>query len=351
LPKPDTRSTAGWLKARGVRRIPALALVAAMAAGLAWWRLGRAPEVPFVAPMRGTAVEIVYGTGAVEPVRWAKVASLIRDRIVELCHCEGKTVAKGDVLARLDDRQVKAQLQELRAREDFAKREMARVTDLLGRGVATTQAFERISAELRQVQALVSVQLERLADYTIVAPMDGVVLRRDGEIGEIAETGQVLFRVGVPKPLLVVAEVNEEDIPRVAVGQTVLLRTDAFAGRRLEGKVHEITPMGDAVAKTYRIRIALPDDTPLYVGMSVEANVVTREKANALLAPADAVQGQQVLVLDGDRVRLRKVEIGIRGARNVEILSGVSEGERIASPMPANLPDGSRVHAVEGGRR
>jgi multidrug efflux pump subunit AcrA (membrane-fusion protein) len=109
--------------------------------------------------------------------------------------------------------------------------------------------------------------------------------------------------------------------------------------------------MGDAVAKTYRIRIALPDDTPLYVGMSVEANVVTREKESALLVPADAVQGQQVLVLDGDRVRLRKVEIGIRGARNVEILSGVSEGERIASPMPANLPDGSRVHAVEGGRR
>ena len=352
MPKSAIWSAAvGRLRAPAVRRVATLVLLAVIAAGLVQWRLGRAPEVAFVAPLRGTAVEIVYGTGAVEPVRWAKVASLIRDRIVELCHCEGKTVARGDVLARLDDRQVKAQMQELRAREDFAKREMARVTDLLGRGVATTQAFERISADLRQVQALISVQLERLADYTIVAPMDGVVLRRDGEIGEIAETGQVLFRVGVPKPLQVVAEVNEEDIPRVAVGQTVLLRTDAFAGRRLEGKVHEITPMGDAVAKTYRIRIALPDDTPLYVGMSVEANVVTREKSSALLVPADAVLGQQVLVLEGDRVRLRKVEIGIRGTRNVEILSGVGEGERIASPMPANLPDGSRVHAVEGGKR
>jgi membrane fusion protein (multidrug efflux system) len=306
--------------------------------------------VAFVAPSRGTAVEIVYGTGAVEPERWAKVASVIRNRIVELCHCEGKAVAKGDVLARLDDREVKAQLEELRAREDFAKREMTRVTDLLGRGIASTQAFERISSDLRQIQGLISVQLERLASYTIVAPMDGVVLRRDGEIGEIAETGQVLFRVGVPKPLQVVAEVNEEDIPRVAAGQTVLLRTDAFAGRRLEGRVHEITPMGDALAKTYRIRIALADDTPLYVGMSVEANVVTREKRDALLVPADAVQGQQVLVLDGDRVHLRKVEIGIRGARNVEVLSGLAEGERIASPMPAGLADGSRVHAVEGKR-
>ncbi len=85
--------------------------------------------------------------------------------------------------------------------------------------------------------------------------MDGVVLRRDGEVGEIAEAGQILFRVGVPKPLQVVAEVNEEDIPRVALGQTVLLRTDAFPDRRLEGKVREITPMGDVVAKTYRIKV------------------------------------------------------------------------------------------------
>src|SRR5262245_8033583 len=232
-----------------------LALAVALVALLAWWRIGRPIEVVTVAPVRGTAVEIVYATGAVEPVRWAKVASLIRDRIVDVCLCEGKAVAKSDVLARLDDREPKAQLQELKAREEFAKREMARVTELLGRGVASTQAFERISTDLRQVQALISVQMEKLAAYTIASPMDGVVLRRDGEIGEIAEPGQILFRVGVPRPLHVVAEVNEEDIPRVAVGQAVLLRTDAFAGRRLDGKVYEMTPMGDAVAKTYRIQI------------------------------------------------------------------------------------------------
>jgi RND family efflux transporter MFP subunit len=178
--------------------------------------------------------------------------------------------------------------------------------------------------------------------------MDGLILRRDGEIGEIAEPGQILFRIGVPKPLQVVAEVNEEDIPRVKPSQTVLLRTDAFAGRRLEGMVHEITPMGDAVAKTYRIRIALPDDTPLHVGMSVEANVITREKKDALLVPADAVQGQQVLVVTGNRVSRRQVEVGIRGTRNVEILSGLAEGELIASPAPAGVADGARVRVSEG---
>ena len=330
---------------RLARLVIAVAVIAAVAGG-AWWRFGRGVEVSAVLPTRGTAVEIVYATGAVEPVRWAKVASLIRHRVVELCYCEGKSVSKGDVLARLDDREVRAQLHELRAREDFAKRELSRVTELIGRGIATTQAYERVSTDLRQVQGLISVQMEKLDNYTITSPMEGVVLRRDGEVGEIAEPGQILFRVGVPKPLQVLAEVNEEDIPRVAIGQTVLLRSDAFAGRRLEGKVLEITPMGDAVAKTYRIKIALPDDTPLQVGMSVEANVVTREKPGALLVPADAVQGSTVFVIEDDRARLRLVETGIRGTRAVEILSGLHEHERVASPAPASLVDGAKVRAV-----
>lgn len=330
---------------RGVWIAAAIVLLLAVAAG--WWSYGRGPQVAAVAAKHGTAVEIVYATGGVEPVRWAKVASLVRDRIVDICYCEGKTVKKGDELARLDEREVKAQLKELKAREDFLKREMARVSELITRGAATTQAYERASMDLSQVQALMSVQNEKISEYTIVSPMDGVVLRRDGEIGEIAEVGQVLFRVGVPAPLQVVAEVNEEDIPRVEVGQTVLFRTDAFPGRELEGKVREITPMGDVAAKTFRIKAALPDDTPLQPGMSVEANIVTRQKPNALLIPADALQGGAVFVLQGSRARKREIRIGIRGTRQVEVLSGLKEGERVASPAPTGLEDGARVRVVK----
>jgi RND family efflux transporter MFP subunit len=323
----------------------AVGIIVAAAAGW-WWLVGSVPVVSAVAPARGTAVEIVYATGAVEPVRWARVASMLRGRILEICDCEGKVVAKGDVLGRLDDKDVRAQLHELRAREDFAKRELNRQTELIGRGSTTTQAYERASMDLRSLQGLISVQLEKLADYTITAPIDGVVLRRDGEVGEIADVGQVLFRIGVLRPLQIVAEVNEEDIPRVAVGQTVLLRTDAFPERRLTGKVREVTPIGDPVAKTYRIKAALPDDTPLLPGMSVEANVVTREKADALLIPSDAVQGTSVLVVDGQRVRRRNIELGIRGTRAVEVLNGLSENEQVASPVPAGLTDGRRVRVT-----
>jgi len=105
--------------------------------------------------------------------------------------------------------------------------------------------------------------------------------------------------------------------------------------------------MGDIAAKTFRVKIALPDDTPLKPGMSVEANIITREKPNALLIPADAVQGTAVFVLDGSRVRKREVKIGIRGTREVEVLSGLAESERVASPAATDLKDGARVRVVD----
>lgn len=324
-------------------RLIVIGLVIAAAAAGAYARFGRGPLITAAPAARGTAAEIVYATGGVEPMLWAKVASVVRDRIVDICRCEGSEVKKGDVLARLDARDIEAGLKELKAREQFLVNEMSRVSQLIAKGAATTQAFERAGMDLQTVQGLIAVQTEKIADYTIVAPMDGMVLRRDGEVGEIAESGQILFRIGVPKPLQVVAEVNEEDIPSVALGQTALFRTDAFPGRRLEGKVAEITPMGDVNAKTFRVKMALPDDTPLKPGMSVEANIVTREKANALLVAADAVQGNAVFVVDGSRIKKRAVTIGIRGTRAVEVLDGLKEGERVASPATAALTDGARV--------
>jgi RND family efflux transporter MFP subunit len=323
-------------------------MILALALSAGWWWVVSLPQVTAVAAKRGTAVEIVYATGGVEPVTWAKVASLVRGRIAYICHCESKTVKKDFVLAQLDDSQPRAALKELKAREDFLKREMARVSALISKGAATTQAYERASTDLRQVEGLISVQNERISEYTVVSPMDGKVLRRDGETGEIAEVGQVLFRVGVPKPLQVVAEVNEEDIPRVHVGQAVLFRTDAFTNRRLEGKVRDITPMGDYAAKTFRVKIALPNDIPLEPGMSVEANIITRKKPHALLIPADALQNDTVFVIEGNQVRKRKVIIGIRGTREVEVLSGLKAGERLVSPVPLDLTDGARVRVVTG---
>jgi RND family efflux transporter MFP subunit len=331
------------------RQRPRVAIIAvaalALAAALLGWRALRSPQVTTATPFTGTAAEIVYATGAVEPMHWAKVTSVIRDRITEICDCEGRSVRKDEVLARLDAREENAQLAELRTREAFAKRELERAETLIAKNIVSAQAMERASTDLQSLQALILVQMDKIADRTILAPIDGVVLRRDGEVGEIAEAGQILFRIGVLKPLQVVAEVNEEDIPRVAVGQKVLFRTDAFQDRQLQGKVREITPIGDPVAKTYRIKVALPDDTPLMPGMSVEANVVTREKENAQLIDADAVAGSKVFVVEGGRARERQIRAGIRGARTIEVLSGLSAGDAVISPLIEGIAEGTRVRA------
>jgi RND family efflux transporter MFP subunit len=335
-PPATSRRSRGWLLALG--------LVIAAAAG-AWWTL-RGTAVTVVRVIRGQAAEIVYATGAVEPETWSRSTPLVRGRIVARCRCEGKAVTAGEVLARLDDKEAQATLRDLRAQEEFQQREFERQTQLLARGAASPQAYQRAESDLARIRAQIAAQSERLDYYRLVAPMDGIIMKEDGEVGDMVEPGTVLYRVGLPKPLWVVADVNEEDIPRVAVGQTALLRTDAFAGQLLTGRVKQITPAGDPVAKTFRVRIALPDDTPLRVGMSVESNIVVREVRDALLIPANAVVGGQAFVVEDGRARRRKVETGIRGTAMVEVTAGLADGSEVISPATSELRDGLRVRAT-----
>jgi multidrug efflux pump subunit AcrA (membrane-fusion protein) len=162
-------------------------------------------------------------------------------------------------------------------------------------------------------------------------------------VGEVAELGTVLFWVGEPTPLVVIADVNEEDIPRVKPGQRTLLRSDAFPEQGLEAVVDSITPKGDPVTKTYRVYFRLPGDTPLRIGMSTDVNVITRVSEKALLVPSVAVQGNKMFVVEGGKARLREVAAGIRGTNGIEVLSGLDENARIVSPYPQTLTDGARV--------
>ncbi|MDF2688704.1 MAG: transporter [Microvirga sp.] len=318
-------------------------LLLLLVAAAAFWQFSRPAEVVLVSPKRGDAAEIVYATGIVEPRTWAKVTPLLRERIVELCNCEGEAVERGAVLARLDSRQPAATLAELRARQKLNASDYERITALVERRVASEQALDRARSELGQIQALIAGQETRLESYVLRAPVSGVVLRQDGEVGEVAEPGTVLFWVGEPKPLQVEAEVNEEDIPRVSVGQRAVLKADAFPDQVLEAKVDSITPKGDPVAKTYRIHLVLPVDTPLRIGMTVEVNVIARVASEALLVPSNAVRGSSLFVAEGGVARRRDVKVGIRGTGNTQILEGLSETSRVIAPFPDDLADGTKV--------
>jgi membrane fusion protein, multidrug efflux system len=332
---------------RTTRYVAGAAVVAALA-GLVAWYLWRPVPISVAKPSRGDAAEIVYASGIVEPRTWAKVTPVVRERIVEQCNCEGSKVAKGDLLARLDDGEARAALAELEARLGLAQEDFRRQSVLAQRNTASQQALDRARSEVAQLEALVAGQKARLDSYVLRAPIEGVVLRQDGEVGEVADLGTVLFWVGEPTPLVIVADVNEEDIPRVEEDQRVLLKSDAFPRQTLEAVVDSITPKGDPVTKTYRVYLRLPDDTPLRIGMSTDVNVVIRVSKNALLIPSVAAEGNKIFVVEENIARRREIRSGIRGTNGIEILSGIDETARIVTPYPADLADGARVTVTAG---
>ena len=107
--------------------------------------------------------------------------------------------------------------------------------------------------------------------------------------------------------------------------------------------VDSITPKGDPVTKTYRVRLALPETTPLLIGMTVEVNIVVRVEEDALLLPASAVEGNAVYVVDGPERAPARLEIGIRGTGEVEVLSGIAEDARVDRAVPGGPADGAQV--------
>jgi RND family efflux transporter MFP subunit len=288
-------------------------------------------------------VQAVYATGNVEPVHWAKVGPAVRARIIAVLVEEGARVADGQPMARLDDREAQHRAEEAEARANFAQEDLARVRTLVARDVASRAALDRAEAEARAVRAVAEAAKRRLDDYIVRAPSAGLVLRRDAEVGEVVDTPAALFWIGEPRPLRVTAEVDEEDIAQIREGQRALLRADAFAGQVLNATVAQITPKGDATRKAYRVRLALPDDTPLMIGMTVEANIVLRETNAAVLVPPAALRGDHVFLVQGEVARRRQVTVGVQGPRAVEIRQGIAAGDVVVLDPPQGLKDGQAL--------
>lgn len=326
-------------------RLSLLLIIAApAAAGGWWWWRSAAPEVELVAAKRGPAVEAIYATGTVEAEKWARIAPVVPGRIAEILAFEGDAVKEGQPLARLDDREARARVSELEAKAAYWREEMNRSAALTERGYRSTEATQKARSEYSQVTAAINAARQKRTDLLVTSPMDGVVLKRDGEIGELAEIKDALFWVGAPRPLRITSEVDEEDIARVRIGQKVLIKADAFADRVLEARVDRITPKGDPVNKTFRVRVALPDDTPLLVGMTTEINIITAERAGALLIPLTALAGDgTVMAVEEGRAVALPVQTGIRGRTMVEVTGGLEPERRIVASLPAGLKPGGRA--------
>ena len=316
-------------------------------AAAAWLLFGASSEVRVyvVVPSRGPAVRSVYATGTVEAEVMLPIATRWAARLVELNVDEGQSVKKSEILAKLESDDLQSSLSAARAKETLAKSEYERSAALLEKQAISRQAFEKSKWDWEAAKAATAQAKAQSSFMSLVAPSDGVVIRRDGEVGQLIPANQPVFWLSSSSSLRITAEVDEEDIALVNVGQAAVIRADAFPGKVYKGKVKSITPKGDPISKSYRVRIELNEETPLQIGMTAETNIIISEHINALLLPVSAVRSNEVWVVRASRLEKRTVSIGASGATQVEIIDGVAPDDLVVIDGGDNLQLGAKVQA------
>ena len=381
-PVPHTQPAARSLPApaRTGRRRWLLAVPLLVGAGLLGWRLmpQPAPPPPVLvaqaepAPSMSVAVvpaelralpRVIAGDGSVvawqELVLGAETGGL---RVAELLVDEGDRVAAGQVLLRLDDTvataqrdRARASLQEVEAALAIARTDLGRATELSSSGSASRQVVDQRQSAARQAEArLASARAAlaeseaRLAQATVTAPADGIVLRRPVLPGAVPGVGTELLRLLRDGRLELDARVPELDLATIAPGQAVRVM---HGTREIAATVRAIAPGVTPESRLGTVHVALPPDSGLRPGMFARAEI-RGEAAPRVTIPQEAVVfregGAAAFVLDGEHVRLRRLQTGARLDGMVEVLQGVEAGERVVRAGAGFLADGDRVRVVPG---
>lgn len=283
------------------------------------------PDQDLIKPQWGQAVKVIYANGIVEATQQAGMAPPVTATILKLLVKEGQKVTKGQQLVQLDTTVEEAKVKAFAAKVSYLRAELQRKETLYQQGYASTQVYQEAQSALRQAEAEWQAQQNMVERLKMKAPMDGVVLRHDVDEGEVAVPEKVLIWVGDPRELRISAEVDEEDIPEIQPGQKVLIKCDAFPGETFESKVETITPQGDTVAKSFRLRLPLPGETKLPPGMTVEVNVLTQHKERTLLIPTSAYYRNKVWLLQQDKIIPRPLKLGIMTREQLEVLEGIDD--------------------------
>lgn len=304
-----------------------------------------AKDVAVATPHQGQAIEAVYATGTVEPTIMVPIAPRNSAHLIELRAIEGQTVQRGEVLARLEDTEQQAAIADLNARLVFSKSDLSRKEQLFKTRSISRDILEQAKSDVDSLTAQIEKAKAQASYLTLIAPADGLIIRRDGEVGELIGAAQPVFYMSCCAPMRVTAEVDEEDIPQVSVGQEVLIQSDAFPDKVYHGKISAITPKGDSVARSYRVRITFDDaNNPLMIGMTVETNIIIQKVDNALLIPATALANKNKVQLVRDGVlQTVTVTTGIQNVDNVQITNGLASSDNVVVPFDKNLKDGQKV--------
>ncbi len=343
----------------------------------------------------GAAGAVLNASGYVTARRRATVSSKVTGKIIEVNVEEGMAVRRGQVLARLDDSQIRsalavteAQLAASRrgAAEDEARlREaeltLARRAQLVKEGVVGKAEFDTAEAQVESLKARIALAREQvrvaesqvqarrtdLNDMIVRAPFDGVAISKDAQPGEMispVSAGGGFTRTGIctivdMSSLEIEVDVNESYINRVTAGQPVEAVLDAYPDWRIPSHVITTVPSADRSKATVKVRIGFDKlDPRILPDMGVKVSFLAERQPEPvaavqtrLLVPKAALRkadGRDVVfIVKEDVAERRAVSVGAADGDQVEIVSGLQAGERVIVEGPATLADGTRVTVRE----
>ncbi|MEO8662922.1 MAG: efflux RND transporter periplasmic adaptor subunit [Bryobacteraceae bacterium] len=353
-----------------------------------------AKDAPAVTVSTVAAAEVTWpeereASGTVRARTSAVIAARIVGSIREVRVRLGSAVTAGQVLAVIDSRDLEAgyrmaQAGEGEARSGIPEADGAvsaakaqleltqatyrRMADLAAKKSISAQEFDEVAAKLKLAEtALAMAQAKRKQlDSKILqaregvsaaeiqkgfaelrSPFAGVVTEKQAEPGMLATPGTPLFTVEQAGGLRLEVVLEESMIGRLKVGQTVPVSLDAL-GKEARGRISELGPSVDAASRTFVVKVDLPAEPGLRSGVFGRARFSSGEK-RVLTVPEGSVreQGQvrQVMVAEGGVARSRMISLGGHREGVVEVLSGLSAGEKVITPLPLGLADGVRVEA------
>jgi RND family efflux transporter MFP subunit len=318
--------------------------------------LERASEVPWSEAMEATA--------GLQPLRRAAPGTVLMGRVSEVLHQEGDRVKAGEILARVESRDVQARLAQAqaavsaaRAQETNARLTLERIQRLHERNATSQKSLDDASAGYEAAAAGMKAAEEGVAAATVMvgysiitAPFAGVVAKRQVEVGDTASPGMPLFVVEETRKMKLEASVPESWLARLAVGDEVEVEVESAAGGTRRGSVAEILPSVDPQTRTVMVRVLLEnDDSALRSGMFARLRIGAGSRA-ALLVPESSLVRRGpltgIFVVNPEGVaHLRWITVGEARDGRVEVLTGLKTGEGyVAAPAP-ELADGMQVEA------
>ncbi len=294
-------------------------------------------------------------SGPVEPLRSIRLASRTDGVVEEVLVEEGDHVERGQVIARLDVSEQRAELARAQARVEEKQLSFERMQQLRDQNYIEAAAFEAAQAELAVARSDELLWRTRVDFGVVRASADATVIVRHVEPGEAVARHDPLFELADLANLVLRLGVSELDVRQLQVGSMASIRLDAIADiNPVEARVRRIFPSAETDSRLVQVEIELPDAAAIGVrpGFLARAHLVVDERAGVLAVPAAALArrddgGHYVMRIDDDdRLERRSVEPGVTRGGWQEIREGLSEGDRVVATNPLDLSEGSRVRIV-----